>query len=297
VPAALLGTQVVAGTNYCVLARASGAEDPVWTVVYVYADPNGNAKITGERVLFGGAETGASGGWTVNDGSADADAAEALEKALDGLTGANYELAACLGTQIVAGLNIRMLCRVTPVVPNAVPGFALVTVYRSLDGGCEITEVTDLPIAEGEGAGALPPARLPNPFTDVETLEEAETLAGFPLTVPDAPADHPDRVIRVLGGSMIEVLFVNSANENKESIDAGYRIRKAPGSDDISGDYNDYAVERTETVNGASVTLKGAEEGRWSLALWTADGYAYAVDAQETPLSTADMLAVVAAVA
>lgn len=44
-------------------------------------------------------------------------------------------------------MNYRLLCRVTPVVPDAEGAFCLVTVYQDLDGNAEITEVTDLDIA------------------------------------------------------------------------------------------------------------------------------------------------------
>ena len=49
-PIALLGTQLVSGTNYCILCRAleEGADDaPYYTLVYVYEDLSGNASIIG----------------------------------------------------------------------------------------------------------------------------------------------------------------------------------------------------------------------------------------------------------
>ena len=47
-PVALLGTQLVAGTNYCILCQITPVvPDPVptWALVYVYADLEGNASI------------------------------------------------------------------------------------------------------------------------------------------------------------------------------------------------------------------------------------------------------------
>lgn len=52
--------------------------------------------------------------------------------------------------------------------------------------------------------------------------------------------------------------------------------RKGTGEEDISGDYNAYEVKETEDVAGAQVTLKGSADG-YVLAVWNADGYAYAV--------------------
>lgn len=47
-PMALLGTQVVAGTNYCVLARLTPVVPNAtahWGLVYIYEDLEGNAKL------------------------------------------------------------------------------------------------------------------------------------------------------------------------------------------------------------------------------------------------------------
>ncbi len=55
VPVALLSTQVVAGTNYCVLCQITPvAADaaPTWALVYVYADLQGNAEITNVYELY-----------------------------------------------------------------------------------------------------------------------------------------------------------------------------------------------------------------------------------------------------
>ena len=94
------------------------------------------------------AEVPLAGGWTVNEEdtgmAANPDAQAALEKALEGMVGASYEPVACLGTQVVAGTNYCILCRITPVVPNPTSHFTLVHVYRALDGTAKILNVQDL---------------------------------------------------------------------------------------------------------------------------------------------------------
>ena len=67
-----------------------------------------------------------------------------LNKALDGLVGCNYEAVAYIGSQVVAGTNYSILCRTTPVVPDAVSSFSIVTVYEDLNGSAELTDVSDL---------------------------------------------------------------------------------------------------------------------------------------------------------
>ncbi|MBR3505258.1 MAG: hypothetical protein IKO07_13595 [Clostridia bacterium] len=91
------------------------------------------------------------GGWSVADSEEIAlpeDAADAFEKALEGLAGCTYKPVALLGTQVVAGTNYCILCELTPVVPNPVSYYALVYIYADLQGNAQITNVAELDIAE-----------------------------------------------------------------------------------------------------------------------------------------------------
>ena len=54
-PVALLSTQVVAGSNYCILCQITPVvPDPVpaWALVYIYADLQGSAEITNVYELY-----------------------------------------------------------------------------------------------------------------------------------------------------------------------------------------------------------------------------------------------------
>lgn len=54
-PVALLSTQVVAGTNYCILCQITPVvPDPVptWALVYIYADLQGKAEIMNVYELY-----------------------------------------------------------------------------------------------------------------------------------------------------------------------------------------------------------------------------------------------------
>ena len=55
VPIALMSTQVVAGTNYCILCQTAAVVPnaaPTWALVYIYADLDGNAEITNVYELY-----------------------------------------------------------------------------------------------------------------------------------------------------------------------------------------------------------------------------------------------------
>ena len=92
------------------------------------------------------------GGWEITQGSLapadNPDAKEAFDKALEGLTGCDYDLIAVLGSQVVAGTNYSYLCRETIVFPDAEPDFAVLNVYEDLNGNAEITGDKPLPLPD-----------------------------------------------------------------------------------------------------------------------------------------------------
>lgn len=119
--------------------------------------------------------------------------------------------------------------------------------------------------------------QLPSPFQPCDTLDSAEEMAGFDLTLPQ-PADN----LEAIENEMIQAFYGEDGSD--------MLIRKALGNEDISGDYNEYA--QNKTVDG--VALKGVDE-QFSLALWTDGNYTYSISVG-TPLSQADMMALVGSV-
>ena len=113
---------------------------------------------------------------------------------------------------------------------------------------------------------------LPNPFVEYDSIEEAEEAVGFDIAVPDTIDGYPEKIIRALitdDSKMIEVIY---RDDEKNEI----RIRKAPGSEDISGDYNKYEQSSQLTVDGMEVTAKGNGE-TVNLATWVNDDFTYSV--------------------
>lgn len=158
VPVAYLGSQVVAGTNHCFLTQATIVYPdavPKCALVYLYEDLEGNVTLMnvadlpvvpnddGTAVEPIGDET-LDGGWAFAEDPTITDEIRAkLEKALAELVGASYEPIANIATQVVAGMNRCLLCKVTPVVPDAIPHYALVYVYEDLEGGATLQFVID----------------------------------------------------------------------------------------------------------------------------------------------------------
>lgn len=153
----------------------------------------------------------------------------------------------------------------------------------------ETAETAQETAAEDETAGAMlgGQVQIANPFTDCETLEEAAKITGFSLKLPD---DLPDGIeetaIRVMDGTMIEVICTGSGEE--------LRVRKAAGSEDISGDYETYenvcelaAGERTLTAKGNGDTF--------STATWTGEGFSYSISS-ENGMSQEDLISLASAI-
>lgn len=108
-----------------------------------------------------------------------------------------------------------------------------------------------------------------NPFLPCETMNEAAQIAGFSMELPaKVPSWAYSSSIHAVESSMIEVLY--------EGEDQQLTVRKAIGTENISGDYSVYSEMSTEEISGFSVTLKGSD-GKVMIATWSNGGYTYAV--------------------
>ena len=159
-PIACLGTQVVAGTNYCFLAQGTvvypGAT-PSYMLVYVYADLSGDASVMNiaDLPIVPNEDGTASvpptemlmGGWSYAEAYEITDELSALlNQAAAGLVGSDWIPVAEVGTQVVAGRNHCVLCQIVPVVPNPEAHYALVYIYENLEGGAELLQTIDLDV-------------------------------------------------------------------------------------------------------------------------------------------------------
>lgn len=111
-----------------------------------------------------------------------------------------------------------------------------------------------------------------NPFVEVNTLKEAEEIAGFQLTLPGNFFDEGyERRIMAIENKFIEVDY--------RGLDEWIIIRKSlyDGEEDISGDYNEYPEERTELYGDIKVLLRG-NEGKINVVSWKDGDYVYSVN-------------------
>lgn len=115
--------------------------------------------------------------------------------------------------------------------------------------------------------------QIPNPFISCATLQAAADIAGFSLDAPDAYGIYDRTVIQAIEGEMIEVIY-EDASETE-----GLRIRKGIGTDPISGDYNRYDSEETQTIAGVSVSVRKNGDLIF-VAEWTDGGYAHSITSE-----------------
>jgi hypothetical protein len=98
----------------------------------------------------------AVGGWTPVEGAKMTDDAQsAFDKAMEGLIGVNYVPVALIGTQLVSGTNFCILCEAAVVYPDAKPYYALVYIYRDLQGKAEVTNIVKLDIGDIAESGEI----------------------------------------------------------------------------------------------------------------------------------------------
>jgi hypothetical protein len=147
-PVAYLGSQAADGTNYRILCRvAPVVPDPVenYGIVELHENTDGNVEIT--NVLDSKRSTDISdseGGWFQPESPVvPDDVKEALKKATKEKSCTEYDPAALLSEQVVAGMNYCILCERTSEASDTGSIYSLVYLYEDLDGNSEITETVD----------------------------------------------------------------------------------------------------------------------------------------------------------
>lgn len=128
--------------------------------------------------------------------------------------------------------------------------------------------IIDTP-AQSEEADSSDFVQSGNPYAEYDTLEEAENTIGFEISVPDSYGGYTEPYYAVIEGKILEVQYYNGD-------DRGMIISKSRGSEDISGDFNEFDNITETEVNGNTVTIKGNGD-EFSLALWVSGDYSYSV--------------------
>lgn len=116
--------------------------------------------------------------------------------------------------------------------------------------GLDNTAISDMISSVKSDAGIGDDDEIPNPFIDCATMADAKKTAGFTVTVPSKmPEGYVQDLIQAVKNEMVQVFYKNGEKE--------ILIRKAKGSEDISGDYNEYKESNTITAGSLKVFTRG----------------------------------------
>lgn len=111
-----------------------------------------------------------------------------------------------------------------------------------------------------------------NPFQEHDSLASLEKAVGFSVSMPEAPQGYTLESIQDISGELAQLTF----RSGTQSIT--YRVAK--GSADVSGVYETFASDKTDSMNGISVRCRGNGQ-EIQLATWTADGMSYSIYAPD----------------
>ena len=113
-----------------------------------------------------------------------------------------------------------------------------------------------------------------NPWSDWDSIEEAESVIGFSFGLPEVIADSYTAVsIRTLNTELIEVVY------RAESFEVCVRKQKGEGQD-ISGDYNNYETCTETDYNGGTITSYHNSNNDAVKQLISYQGYSWSLVAQ-----------------
>lgn len=188
----------------------------------------------------------------------------------------------------LVGMSAPFSLGVPPYIVNGTT-YAPLGLFDALLGsqGGAVTIVNGVIRLNTDPLGQNSSVQIPNPSIVHESLEQAVQAAGFDLTIPDVISGSGSRIFQTIQGELLEVIYRMGENETA-------RIRKAPGSENISGDYTVYPQVNVVSVKGNQVTMSGSNE-MIRLAVWTNSGYTYAVSVDKG-ISRSDMVALVSTI-
>ena len=139
-----------------------------------------------------------------------------VEKASETLLGAEYTPVAYIASQVVAGRNHRILCKITPVVPEAVSTYAIIVIYEDLQGNATITDIFNSE-AQGEVIWDEP---VPGGWTDDISPVVPEEVKTAVETVSKSADGVEYTPVALLAQQVVAGMNYSVLCESKTSADA-----------------------------------------------------------------------------
>ena len=110
---------------------------------------------------------------------------------------------------------------------------------------------------------------LANGMVEVTSKEELSEAVGFPVKSAQSLPFFPQSIYYTsYWGEMAQIDYANGGSTAC--------FRQSLGEEDNSGDWSEYPAQKSLTVNGCAVTLKG-EADSYTLAIWQDGTYSYSL--------------------
>lgn len=108
-----------------------------------------------------------------------------------------------------------------------------------------------------------------NGMVEVASKEELSEAVGFPVKSAQSLPFFPQSIhYTSYWGDMAQIDYANGGSTAC--------FRQSLGEEDNSGDWSEYPAQKSLTVNGCAVTLKG-EADSYTLAIWQDGTYSYSL--------------------
>ena len=108
-----------------------------------------------------------------------------------------------------------------------------------------------------------------NGMVEVTSKEELSEAVGFPVKSAQSLPFFPQSIYYTsYWGEMAQIVYATGVGA------AGFR--QSLGEEDNSGDWSEYPAQKSLTVNGCAVTLKG-ERDSYTLGIWSDGTYSYSL--------------------
>ena len=119
---------------------------------------------------------------------------------------------------------------------------------------------------------------------EVASVEQLATAVGFSVRDIASLKEKAEETTYTAYADMAEIVYAWDGQQ--------IYFRKSGGTEDNSGDYNTYAVEKSIKLGNNSVTLKGDRANQFVLAVWSDGTYSYSLGCAK-PLKKADILGII----
>lgn len=114
-----------------------------------------------------------------------------------------------------------------------------------------------------------PPTQVVPDIAEYGSLGKLSEAVGFKVREVRACPFNPEQITyTAYWKTMAQIVYAGK--------DDTLVFRMSAGTEDVSGDYNEYSDVKDCSTGGITVTIKG-DDGQYNLAVWESEGYSYSV--------------------